>query len=208
MNIDHPEFDNPAIGRFAVLAEQFCTAVEQRVQYDLDSFLQRVHDLLPRLYVHGLELPHTNVLFSDSGQVEEELDAAHQIPEYVPDPDAGDIEEWRTLFHALTDELGTHCNYREVFDPYSEDEEEVTGSLADDLADIYRELRSGLRKWKRGQTGAALWDWRFGFESHWGEHATGALRALRSLSAWHDLPWPPATSGEPVVDGLLPRKQD
>ena len=27
----------------------------------------------------------------------------------------------------------------------------------------------------------AVWQWRFSFESHWGQHATGAMNALREL---------------------------
>ncbi len=26
-----------------------------------------------------------------------------------------------------------------------------------------------------------IWDWRFGFYSHWGDHATSALRTIHAL---------------------------
>ena len=58
------------------------------------------------------------------------------------------------------------------------------------LAAMYRDLRAGLLKWERGEAGEALWEWRFGFENHWGKHATGALRALWARAAWHDENWP------------------
>jgi hypothetical protein len=35
-----------------------------------------------------------------------------------------------------------------------------------------------------------LWEWRFNFQIHWGEHLTGALRALYSLSSTYELDWP------------------
>ena len=83
----------------------------------------------------------------------------------------------------------------------SPDSPEVTGSLADDIADVYRDLRTGLRKWQRGESGGALWEWRFNFEAHWGQHADDALRAIHSLSAWHDHPWPPVSAAEQDAPG-------
>ena len=79
----------------------------------------------------------------------------------------------------LADFLGMCRFYREVFDPYSQPTEvECTGDILDDLGDIYRDLVAGLSQWRDGNSGEALWAWRFTFESHWGEHATSALRAL------------------------------
>lgn len=72
-------------------------------------------------------------------------------------------------------------HYRECFNPFELEEEPVVGSLSDDLGDIYTDLREGLDILERGtpdDARDALWAWRFGFESHWGEHATGAIRAL------------------------------
>ena len=74
--------------------------------------------------------------------------------------------------------------YWEVFDPYEEGAP-VGGSLSDDLLDVYGDLRRGLALWeqggvtKRGELRiAAIWEWRFQFEIHWGDHAIDALRAL------------------------------
>ena len=69
--------------------------------------------------------------------------------------------------------------YGEVFDPLPvPPEEPVVGSLADDLCDIYRDVVTGLRAYEAGLRAHAVWEWGFGFRHHWGEHATGAIRAL------------------------------
>lgn len=50
--------------------------------------------------------------------------------------------------------------------------------LWDDLADIYRDLHHGLKLWEVGTSDAqaeAAWQWRFGFESHWGHHLFRAM---------------------------------
>ena len=68
--------------------------------------------------------------------------------------------------------------YWEVFDPYEEDEP-VAGSLSDDILDVYKDVRRGLTLWDKDvPRSAALWEWRFHFDSHWGDHAVDALRAL------------------------------
>ena len=74
--------------------------------------------------------------------------------------------------------FGQMVSYWEVFDPYEEDEP-VGGSLTDDLLDIYRDLGRGLLAWNSGARESALWDWKFHFELHWGDHAVDALRALK-----------------------------
>jgi hypothetical protein len=69
--------------------------------------------------------------------------------------------------------------YGEVFNPLPvPPEEPVAGSLADDIADIYGDAIRGLRAHQAGRRTQAIWEWGFGLQSHWGEHATGAIRAL------------------------------
>jgi hypothetical protein len=74
--------------------------------------------------------------------------------------------------------------YGEVFDPLSvPPEEPVIGSIADDVIDIYRDVVTGLRAYQAGNKSGALWEWGFGFRHHWGEHATGAIRAIHAWLA-------------------------
>jgi hypothetical protein len=91
------------------------------------------------------------------------------------------------LYSALATKLGRRDYYNEMFAPYDLAEREpVTGSLADDLADIYADLSRGLAAWQVGNTEDAVWEWRFHFQHHWGEHTTGALRALHALGSAFD----------------------
>jgi hypothetical protein len=68
-------------------------------------------------------------------------------------------------------------HYWEYFDPYIE-ADRVVASLSDDLLDVYRDVMRGLALWDAGLPPAAMWEWRFHFEHHWGDHAIDALRAL------------------------------
>ena len=60
----------------------------------------------------------------------------------------------------------------------------VTGSLADDLTDVYLDLKSGLDQLGAGVPNPdVIWEWRFAFWSHWGEHAVNALRIIHARLA-------------------------
>jgi len=56
--------------------------------------------------------------------------------------------------------------------------EQGVGDLADDLADIYRDVSEGLSLWDAGHLREALWTWVFSFETHWGQHLVDAQRVL------------------------------
>ena len=69
--------------------------------------------------------------------------------------------------------------YGKVFDPtVVPPEEPVIGDVADDIADVYRDVVKGLRLFDAGLFDDALWEWGFGFRTHWGKHATDAIRAI------------------------------
>ena len=52
--------------------------------------------------------------------------------------------------------------------------------LADDIADIYRDLKEGLVLSETHQAPPEniIWNWRVLFYSHWGKHAMDALLAI------------------------------
>ena len=76
--------------------------------------------------------------------------------------------------------------YFDVFNPLTE-EDPVVNNLADDLADIYRDLKAGLSLYERAKPIDAAWEWRVGFLSHWGQHLVGAQRAIHEFLADEDL---------------------
>lgn len=115
--------------------------------------------------------------------------ALREIPD-VPEVDVASIDDaaWRSAykrFGALPIGL-----YRSIFSPLSltnsEPELEV-GDLADDLADIYRDVSAGLAVFREGWFDSAEWKWAWSFRNHWGRHATGAIHALHCWFADEDV---------------------
>ena len=60
------------------------------------------------------------------------------------------------------------------------------GSLVDDIADIYRDVVGGLVEYEDGRRARAVWEWRFNFDHHWGEHAVNAIRVLHCWLVQHE----------------------
>ncbi len=59
--------------------------------------------------------------------------------------------------------------------------------LFDDLADIYRDVHHGLAVWNVGTPDAqaeAAWQWRWGYENHWGEHLFRAMLTVHEMRYW------------------------
>ena len=181
---------SPVAYRYRAAASAFCTLIEQRGAELPATWLGRVHALLPEVYAAALALP----------DVEPDATDAH--------PSRTTCEEWKRLYDDIGSTLGRWNYYWDVFDPYSQsDHEPVCGSLADDLAEIYRDLREGqLAEDEDGRVrpNDVIWCWRFAFVSHWSGHASGAIRALATAVFIHyadQLPesFGPQTSSDPLA---------
>ena len=126
----------------------YCEFVDGAHELDIDKRLATARRHLLALYSAALSLP--------AGVHRDEADVERQRP-----------EEWPGF--------GEKDFYWEMFDPYV-DEERVGASLSDDVLDVY-----GRRSWPRllgCRAPRAVWEWRFAFETHWGDHTIDALRAL------------------------------
>ena len=57
-------------------------------------------------------------------------------------------------------------------------------SLSDSLADIWRDLKPGLLALAEDEQRFAanvFWEWKFSFDSHWGDHAADSIWAIHKL---------------------------
>jgi hypothetical protein len=98
-------------------------------------------------------------------------------PDVGPDPD---LDAMRLRLARLLDNVDT---YTYNFDPYAPDI--VVALLSDDLTSIATDLANGLRHFRAGNVGEALWWWQYSYVATWGNLASAALRALQSIVA-HD----------------------
>lgn len=142
------------------VARHYCQLVESLNEGNT-QWLQEIASLLPRMHaaVAALNLPdpdHTHHAVAD-------LDARFE------------------LYTHLRQLLGERDSYWMEFD-VAGDGQTMSGSLADDLTDIYCELKQGLRLLDQ-QPQKAVEDWHTGFHLHWGQHLLDAERHLFDLNA-------------------------
>lgn len=141
------------------LARRYCEVIEASGEGCRD-WLRDVANLLPRLHAAVRLLP----------QHHNESDGC-----WVPDFDAR-----FELFSHLHCLLGDNDGYWLEYDRMDAGQSIMTGSLADDLTDIYCELKQGLRRFD-GEPHRALAVWCRGFRCHWGQHLVDAERHLHAL---------------------------
>jgi hypothetical protein len=146
-----------AIERFAARAEAFRLWATDGTDVGAPAARQALTHLIA-LFAAALELPET--------------DSPGDVQERVSD------DEWQRVFQSFRRLPVSH--YSEVFDPLAVPPSAPgVADVADDLADIYRDVVYGLRAFQDGAPGA-VWYWRFFFWEHWGRHAIGATGALRA----------------------------
>jgi len=152
-------------------AERYCSLIERADSFCRDAFVATLAGLMA---------------------------AASQLPEVSPtDEDLPDLlsqDEVRERFAAVQRVLGEWESYWTTMATHGEEAEHlVMLPLGDDLADIWSDLKRGLLALEAGAPPADVtWEWRSGFYTHWGRHATEALRALHARLA---------DSGGPTRDG-------
>ena len=150
---------------FRSVAESFVAFVDESAEGPRDPLVRELERRIAELYVAALSLPQPGELRSTQPTSSMRHDEA------------------ASLMRRLSRQLGDYDFYNLVFDPYDfVDSTPVTGSLADDVTDIYRDLKNGLVAYDAGETEDAVWEWRFEFDSHWGRHAANALYAIHVLT--------------------------
>lgn len=149
-----------AYERFTELARRYCNAIEDETLKGREA-LEAFRILLSDLYASAAVLP--------------DVQPGDPSDRFISD----------ATFTRLCRRLGARLPVDTYWSPHrlctAHPEEAVAGSLTDDLADIWRDLKSGLMGLvSAGYSTRAYiwWDWRFQMEIHWGRHATDALRVM------------------------------
>jgi hypothetical protein len=158
--------DDHEVLAFRDAADRFCLLLESD-PLDRELWIGNVLSAVADVYARAHKLP-SNL----------ELD--------VDPPDDFDVgdDDYYQVVRRVHSVLAEQSYYWSYFDPTEMDSSEKPdcGDLGDDLADIYRDLKPGLRAWRTDRDeylAAIVFDWRDApFQAHWGVHAVDAMRAL------------------------------
>jgi hypothetical protein len=147
------------------VAERYCKLIEGLAD-DSDQWLESLYTLMPRLHSAV-----TLLNAYDSGDT----------------PISGvDLDERFELYSRLRKRLGKRDSYWLEFDAAPE-EMHMSGSLADDLTDIYFDLQHGLELMAQAWPHRAAQVWQSSYRLHWGQHLVDAERHLYALRVRNQL---------------------
>jgi len=168
----HDSQNGTRLNDFLDAAEKYCAYCDV-VLPDREEWCRELLTSLVALYRSALLVPVMEAL-DDDADIKPPIDVSN--------------EEWRAVYSRLQTAFGIRQFYWSI--PPSngfkeQPPEPVCGDLADDLADIYREVCPTVRafRWHNGAAvRSALFDCiTVGLASHWGMHAVDAMRELHSI---------------------------
>jgi hypothetical protein len=151
---------NDTTQQMADLAERFCHLVERFDEKAIEPWLVDMSALLP--------------------QLEEAVSALGQSEDMSIYESTTDYDERFELFTRLYNALGERDGYNYEYD--SLQGQRLSGSLADDITDIYFDLKRGLKLLDNNPQLAAR-DWQHSYEFHWRHHLLDAERQLNPASS-------------------------
>jgi hypothetical protein len=168
MKIDVEQF--PQVIKFRQAATQFCGLLE----VDPDQHRLWIREVLMAL----ADLYASANALSMLGPFEFSEDAPEQIRIHH--------NQWKAVYDQVSRALPQrwYLTFFDLTESLDLEQKPVIGDLADDLADIYRDLKPGLLVTSNQQNAVmveVVFDWQFSFQSHWGDHAVNAMKLLHQL---------------------------
>jgi hypothetical protein len=152
---------------FVAVANEMCNFLEQAGGFARSDFVDKARKILPLLYYKAVLLPSTEPVFDDGTE------------KFVTEDD------WQSVHDKLLNKLGRFNDYPEIMDPVLRDTEDlVGGSIAENLADIYQNLKDFVLLYRMGTAelmNDALWECTQHFDQDWGQKLLNSLRALHNL---------------------------
>ncbi len=149
---------HPLVRHVSEVVQEYCSLIESVQEAD-DEWLQQLAELLPHM--------HVAIAVLDG------FDEPVNFTDWI------DIDARFELYAELHHLLGKRDGYWMAFD-VARDGQSMTGSLADDLTDIYCELKQGLSLLELEPT-RAFSGLRTSYAVHWGKHLVDAERHLIKL---------------------------
>jgi len=164
MNQPEPVYSQAVLDMFTV-ANEYCIFVEKAGGYgkaDIYSYFQKV---LPLLYIKGALIPEITVEYPEANE------------RYLTE------EQWQHVLHVLRNKFDEDDTFS-FSDPNPGDSSNLLLSLAENLADIYQDMKDFVLLYSKEQHAArenAVHEIGRLYKSHWGHRALICLTQLHFL---------------------------
>jgi hypothetical protein len=152
---------------FVAVANEYCKYAEHVSELKGEELLGILQRLLPLLYLKASFIPEFTPYFDDGNE------------KFVTESD------WTDIHDSFGRKFGSANDYLEVFDDRMKDSEgPVVASLAENMADIYQDLKDFILLYQTGTVEVmndAIWECKQNFENYWGQKLVNALRAIHKF---------------------------
>lgn len=149
---------------FVAAANEFCKYAEHASEVKGGELLRILQRLLPFLYIKASLLPGLEPVFEEGNE------------KFVSEAD------WKKVNEDFRKQFGTADNYFDLTeDKFIEAENIVAASIAENMADIYQDLKDFLLLYQTGTSEVmndAIWECRMNFENIWGQKLVNSMRAI------------------------------
>jgi hypothetical protein len=154
---------------FVAVANEFCKYAEHAGEMKGEEVINIMQRLLPLLYLKASFLPRLEPVFDDGNE------------RFVTESD------WNRIHDSFKTKLGNADDYLRIRDEYNPtDEEIVSATISEDLADIYQDLKNFILLYQTGTNEVmndAVWECRLNFETFWGIKLINGLKAIHRFVA-------------------------
>jgi hypothetical protein len=169
IGFNQSELESKEIVEFIEACKEYCETIENYKNFTIKDFLFTLQKNLVNYYLKGFNLP--NCAGSDGNtEISQELTEK-------------DVTKFFKLYGDISTFLGKDDIYWSNLDPYPEnnDIETISNSLSNDLCEIYEDIKYNLIAYQKGtlyDKQDLIWDWKFNWKGHTGDHWTFAVRAI------------------------------
>ena len=148
---------------FTAVANEYCRFLEEASSADAKNLLLVLQRILPLMYMKALYLP----------KIESKLD--EDIEKFVRE------EDWQNIKDTLAIKFGAANDFIDVNPDKESTEELIYCDLAENLADIYQDVKDFLMIYRLGTVelmNDALWECTESFRLYWGQTLVNTIRAM------------------------------
>ena len=152
---------------FIALSNEFCSAIENAMEFEKDDFVAKMLKMLPRIYMTVTDI-----------DIEESTEDFYALP-YLDE----------SVYDSLRSQIATLMGEDDVFlETFEEDmkysDAPVSATISEDLADVYQQLYNFVASVRDVDTEAInsiIITCKEEFASYWGQTLCNVLRALHSV---------------------------
>ena len=173
IGFNQEELNVKEITEFMSTCEDYCNVIENFDSYTIKDFLYNVQKALVDYYSKGFDLPNC------SGSEKYNLSGHDVYSDKV-----NFNRYFKVSLPQLQEFIGKHSQYWSNYNPFpdeNDDKNPTWSSLALDLSDIYEDIKSNSIAFNSNNIynqQQALWDFKFDWQGHTGDHWTFAVRAI------------------------------